>query len=230
MGVDRHAQREPDAALTQVPGILAAPPALSLRTSTGRSAATSCPRARFISSIRSSLPPAGALPGRSRPASGSPGATRGSGRPAGDGTRALIGARHACRAFVGIAVGEHQDGVRVHDQQLDSEVGTGRPGCLTDAGPKPALTPTSTEAGCHLPTQDGAGGGCTISLWCRRGGSRGRRPWRRASRPSDAAAAVSVLVGTRCGARWDQRDARLVEEDEPGRFCGGPFLIRGHSC
>ena len=51
-------------------------PALSLRTRTGwsRGGAGSWARARSTSSIRSSAPPAGALPGRSRPASGSPGA------------------------------------------------------------------------------------------------------------------------------------------------------------
>jgi hypothetical protein len=38
------------------------------------------------------------------------------------------------------------------------------------------------------------------------------------------------LPGPGAAHRWDQRDARLVEEDKPGRFCAGPFLIRGHSC
>jgi hypothetical protein len=40
------------------------------------------------------------------------------------------------------------------------------------------------------------------------------------------------LAAWRPGAphRWDQRDGRFVEDDDPGRFCGCPFLIRGHSC
>ena len=49
--------------------------------------------------------------------------------------------------------------------------------------------------------------------------------------PPEAVAQDRGVAPWRPGAahRWDQRDGRFVDKDDPGRFCGGPFLIRGHS-
>jgi hypothetical protein len=76
VGVDRHAHREPHTLLAQLPSQPGAGPGAVAsdqdRLVTGGGGQLR--EARSTSSIRSAAPPAGALPGPSRPASGSPGA------------------------------------------------------------------------------------------------------------------------------------------------------------